>query len=291
MEFSSIDKIRFKEMLLQTYKVFTEFCNSNEIKYCAAGGTMIGAVRHHSLIPWDDDIDVYMKRSDYDKFISMRSQLEGSDYEILDPNIDGYFCSHAKFSHRKSSIWEFRSIPFVFGVYIDIFVLDLEDGTIEEVVKKRMDFAKKVNLFYLCANHHPFKEIFHHLGSGNLIKAFWYLFQRCILNPCRNLIKKQILKCMSKSNGEWLVAFTGTSGAKDIFRSQWFDSYIPQKFEDTEIFVPCGYDEFLKTMFGDYMTPPPSEKQKSHHALFYYNLDRRITKEEIEQMQIEQLSK
>ncbi len=98
-------------------------------------------------------------------------------------------------------------------------------------------------------------------------------------------------KCINihsdKEQGEWLVAFTGTSGEKDIFRPEWFEGSIVYQFEDTCINVPSGYDKFLTAMFGDYMTLPPIEEQTSHHALFYYNLDRRITSEEIEKMQIE----
>ena len=150
MEFTTTEQKRYKQYLLQTYKFFAKFCADNEIHFCAAGGTMIGAVRHHGFIPWDDDIDVYMKRRDYDLFISSRSKLDGTEYEIIDPATNGYYCAHAKFSHRNTTIWEFSSIPFVFGAYIDVFVLDYADGPYEELVGERMNYAKKINLFYIC---------------------------------------------------------------------------------------------------------------------------------------------
>ena len=71
MEFSASDHIRYKELLLQTYKAFVIFCKEHEIRFFAAGGTMIGAVRHQGFIPCDDDMDVYMKRVDYDRFINL----------------------------------------------------------------------------------------------------------------------------------------------------------------------------------------------------------------------------
>ena len=287
MEFSSSDKIKFKYLLLHTYKAFAEFCNNNEINYCAAGGTLIGAVRHHGFIPWDDDIDVYMKRPDYDKFISLRNRLEDTDYEIIDPSNDGYYCAMAKFSHRNSTIWEFQSIPFVYGAFVDVFVLDFEDGLFDDVVKKRLNFTRKVNLFYLSSNNHPTKEIVNLFFRGEMKKSIWYLFQKSILRNIHPLFRKTLIRHSSKSCGEWLVAYTGTSQEKDIFRSEWFDGSIPFSFEDTRIDAPSGYDKFLSAMFGDYMTPPPIEMQVSHHALFYYNLDRRITRKEIEEMQVE----
>ncbi len=287
MDFSPADKIKYKELLLQTYKVFARFCADNEIRYFAAGGTMIGAIRHHGFIPWDDDIDVYMKRSDYDKFLSLKSKLNSTDYEIIDSSNDGYYCGMAKFSHRQSTIWEFQSIPFVLGAYIDVFVLDYENESREEVLKKRMDFVKKLDLFYICSNYHPFKVIRNLFFSGEVKRATWFLFQKCILRPCHSILGRMIQRQSNNYEGKWLVAYTGTSGKKDIFQTEWFDGSVLYPFEDTHIEVPKGYDSFLKAMFGDYMTYPPIEEQVSHHALFYYNLERRITDSEIKQLQIE----
>ncbi len=287
MEFSPTDKIKYKDLLLQTYKAFAKFCADNDIQYFAAGGTMIGAVRHKGFIPWDDDIDVYMNRSEYDKFISLRNRLAGSCYEIIDPSNKGYYCAMAKFSHRNSTIWEFQGIPFVFGAYIDVFVLDFEDGTYNEIAKKRRIYSKKVDLFYISANNHPFKVVRDLLCRGELMKSFWLIFQKLLLNNIHPLLKKYIVLHSGKREGEWLVAYTGTSGEKDIFRSEWFDGAISYQFEDTYINVPSGYDNFLTAMFGDYMTLPPIEEQKSHHALFYYNLYRRLSQKEIVGMQID----
>ena len=286
MVFSPEDQEKYKVLLLQTFKAFAKFCLANNIQYFAAGGTMIGAVRHHGFIPWDDDIDVYMKRPDYDKFISLRNRFAYTDYEIIDLDNEGYYCAMAKFSHRNSTIWEFPSIPFVFGAYIDIFVLDYEDGTYNEVVAKRMGYAKRVNLLYICSNNRPFKVIKDCICRGELLKSSWFIFQKILIRVVHPLLKKCVVIRSAKKHGEWLVAYSGTSGMKDIFHSEWFDDSIPCQFEDMSIDVPLGYDKFLIAMYGDYMTPPPVEEQTSHHALFYYNLDRRITNEEIKEKQI-----
>lgn len=287
MEFSPADQKTYKELLLQTFKAFTQFCNGNDIHFYAAGGTMIGAVRHHGFIPWDDDIDVYMKRLDFDRFISFRDKLVGTAYEIIDPSNEGYYCAMAKFSHRNSTIWEFKSIPFVLGAYIDVFVLDYEDGSYDMVAQKRMKYSKKVDLFYVCSNSYPFKEICQRLIRGHLKIFLWHVFQRLFMINIHQFLVKSILRHPNKAQGEWLVAYTGTSGNKDIFRAEWFSDSISFPFEDTCVDVPAGYDEFLTAMYGDYMTPPPIEQQSSHHALFYYNVDRRLTKDEIENLQIE----
>ena len=247
---------------------------------------MIGAIRHRGFIPWDDDIDVYMKRPDYDRFITLRSQLEGTDYEIIDPSTPGYYCAHAKFSHRNSTIWEYQGIPFVLGADVDVFVLDYEEGACNEVANKRMNFAKKVNHFFISSNDHAYKEIKYLFVHGDFKKSIWYLFQKLFFKAYHSLLKKQLKNLSTNNQGEWLVAYTGTSGEKDLFRSEWFADSIPYPFEDTFINVPSGYDQFLTAMFGDYMTLPPIENQSSHHPLFYYNLDRRMTRPEIQQIQV-----
>ena len=247
---------------------------------------MIGAVRHQGFIPWDDDVDVYMKRPDYDRFIALRSQLDSTKYEIIDPMTDGYYCAMAKFSHKASTIWEYQSIPFVFGAYIDVFVLDYEDGSFEDVERKRRSYAKKVDLFSVCSNDHPLKEIKHLFFARNFQKALWYIFQKVFLKPYRSYLKNQIVTQPDKRDGKWLVAYTGTSGEKDIFRSEWFSDSISCPFEDTSVDVPSGFDAFLTAMYGDYMSLPPAKEQKSHHALFYYNMDRRISKDEMKHLQI-----
>ena len=286
MEFSAADQIRYKELLLQTYKVFANYCKEGGIHFFAAGGTMIGAVRHHGFIPWDDDIDVYMKRPDYDRFISLRNLLKGTDYEIIDPDTDGYYCSMAKFSHRNSTIWEFQGIPFVFGAFIDVFVLDYEEGSYNEVVKKRMNYAKKVNLYFITSNDHSYKEIKNLFLHRDFVKTIWYFFHKLLFRTFHPLLTKQLKNHSGNNQGEWLVAYTGTSGEKDLFRTEWFSDSITYPFEDTSIEVPSGYDPFLTAMFGDYMTLPSAEQQHSHHSLFYYNLDRRIARTEILHLQI-----
>ena len=74
----------YKKSLLQTFKAFDCFCRKHGITYYAGGGTLIGAVRHRGIIPWDDDIDVLMLKEDYDRFIALKQECSNSDYRILD---------------------------------------------------------------------------------------------------------------------------------------------------------------------------------------------------------------
>ncbi|EAH5218286.1 phosphorylcholine transferase LicD, partial [Campylobacter upsaliensis] len=59
----------YKKALLHLLDYFDAFCKKHQISYSLGGGTLIGAVRHKGFIPWDDDIDIYMYHSEYEKFV------------------------------------------------------------------------------------------------------------------------------------------------------------------------------------------------------------------------------
>lgn len=276
MELTPVQQVRFKELLLQTYKNFKALCEAHSINFFAAGGTMIGAVRHGGMIPWDDDIDVYMFREDYEKLLDLKYSIAETDYEIIDPTDEGYFCAMAKYSHKNSTIQELADIPFIEGIYIDLFVLDYEDGTYEEVIKRRMNYEKSINLYCMSAICRSWNSIFHVLFRGQLNKFLWYMFQKLVIRPLRPWFTRRVLWWPGKVAGEWMVAYTGTSLQKDVFRTEWFVNGITEfPFEDTTIPIPNGYDAFLTHMYGNYMKFPPVAQQVSHHGHFYLDLESR----------------
>lgn len=273
----------FRAILIQTYKSFKSFCETNDLKFVAAGGTALGAVRHQGIIPWDDDIDVYMLRADYNRFLALKESLAGTDYEIVDPRDKDYHCMMAKFAYRNSTLWEYKDIPFPMGVYVDVFALDYEDGPYETVLKRRMNYDRQGALFCMSAIQRSWMSIGLLIVQGQISKSLWQLFQKCVLRPIRPIFRKTVLSYSEKTSGEWLVAYSGASGKKDVYRSKWFEKMIPFPFENTSIDVPIEYDAYLHHMYGEYMLLPPVEKRVSHHPHYYLNLERRITHDEIRQ--------
>lgn len=277
----SIDN-RFKNALLVTFNAFDEFCRVHDIKYFAAYGTLIGAVRHNGLIPWDDDIDVWMLPNDYEKFRSYRGKV-GGHYEIMDDRDENYWLfSLAKFVDTDTTLWESEHFPCITGIYIDIFPLkecDLESG-----ISLRREYDKtSYNLTYALAQH-PFSQFLTLLLKGNLKMIVEYAKEKFYYRPrCKELQKAYdaCVKKIEESKGNMYASFDGPYGIKEIFKEEWFFDIKRAKFESFEINIPSGYHEILLQLYGDYLQLPPEEKRVSHHSHYFLDLDRRWTIDEI----------
>ena len=145
-------EVQFKRVLIETFTAFDKFCRVHGIKYFAAYGTLIGAVRHKGLIPWDDDIDVWMLPEDYEKFCSYRGNVDGH-YEIMDSRDENYWLlSLAKFVDADTTLWEYEHFPCITGVYIDVFKLNYCDVSVAVSLRKEYD-RTSYNLTYAMMHH------------------------------------------------------------------------------------------------------------------------------------------
>ena len=127
-----------------------EFCENNGIRYFLCGGTLIGAIRHHGYIPWDDDIDISMPRPDYDKFIKIFNKPENY-YQVIDmSNNSKYGFPFAKVHDTRTLVNELQYSRDSFGVYIDIFPIDGvgEDKQVYRILKlRKLLHTKKANYY------------------------------------------------------------------------------------------------------------------------------------------------
>lgn len=279
---------KYLSLLLQTMKDFDNFCNQNNFRYYACGGTAIGAVRHQGLIPWDDDIDVYMPREDYNKFLSLKNKAV-SDYEIIDIRDKGYYVPFAKFSNKKTTIWEYQSIPFIFGVYIDVFPLDSCNGDITFLQSQGDSYKILVDKYVRSLSRHRFREylnLWKKRQYKEIASLIWDVtYHR--LNRIR--YHREILAFeeeLAKQQGEFYYCYgINLVYPHEVFPKEWFDEYIMMPFENISVRMPIGYKQYLEQQFGDYMTPPPVENRVSHHPKHHLDLERRLTIKQINHYQ------
>lgn len=272
------EEISYKDKLIETFKAFDSFCKKNCIKYYAAYGTLIGAVRHKGLIPWDDDIDVYMLRSDYDKFCSFRGKIDGH-YDIMNINDKNYWLlSLAKFVDTNTTLWEFKELPLILGVYIDVFPLDEIETDVELKIKEQYDYYSNLVVKGMIRRPFPFRDFIHclsHFRFSDIRKIYHNnLYDRIRLEKYLHKYK-QIVEEIKKHKGNYLVSYDGPYGKGEIMNKEWFYEVVELTFEGVTINAPIGYDSILKKIYGNYMQLPSEEKRVSHHSHYFVDLNKR----------------
>lgn len=271
----------FNQNLCYCLRDFIALCEEHSITYFACGGTAIGAVRHKGFIPWDDDMDVYMLRDDYNKFLSLKSSLVGSKYEIVDMFDEGYCKSFAKFSDAHTTVWEYEETPFILGAYIDVFPLDAALDDLESL--KSVNYRYEQLLDWYVRSFRPTQKL-SFASIGELKSSLVNIF----LPMLRKYIKKQLVRVereITTFQGKSLFGYGYSPRVeREIFDRAWFESTVELDFEGLKIKLPVGYHEMLTKQYGDYMQLPPIEEQKTHHSRYFVDLTKRLTLEEVQAM-------
>lgn len=281
-------KNELKEVLLDVFRVFIEICEQNNLMYFCAGGTAIGAIRHKGMIPWDDDIDVFMPRQDYDKFIEVFSTLKDQiKYELFTPNdTPNYYLPFIKLCNANTTLLEYKNIPCVIGVGIDIFPLDGASSNHQELYKDWIEFRREANKLLVIPKTriNNFLGFIRHSLRFQLRTAFYEL--RFMFDKAK--AKQQTLKNINSillkhsfDESRTVGNYCGMWGIKEFGDKNWFKTSIKGDFEFLEVDLAIGIDNFLRNVYGDYMVIPSKENQKSHHNFTYLNLSKKISYDDI----------
>lgn len=255
--------------LLELLKFTIAFLDAHNLRYIALGGTALGAVRHKGFIPWDDDIDIHMWREDYNKLLSLKSELQRDGHDVLSADTDcGYYLPFAKIIDSSTTIWEFEEFPFVMGLFVDIFPLDRFDDLRK---LKRVQLRRRL---YFSAYQGSLKGV----GLIQTVKLFAdYIKHRRIRDSLflwRDMFNRgRSEKCLMRWK-KFEASYYGQSGEYcdsplpykgRVLRTEWFERTQLVPFEDTMILVPKDYDAYLTEIYGDWRTLPPEEKRRETH--------------------------
>lgn len=274
------DQIKqFKLQILATFKYTKQLLERHNLRYVGCGGSVLGAVRHNGFIPWDDDIDIYMPREDYNKLLLLDNEAQKDGYSIFSiENNPGYYNAWAKVVYNNSSLWEVKMHPFMIGAFVDIFPLDEFSGSDEEITAIQFKSDQLFNDYIKSIRDYNYTD---------LIKFFFNRNR----TDCKSWWKSKFYNSGSKRKAyfDFQKSYLGQNGDKTvcpdtwpgkIFKKVWFTDVIEMPFEDTTLTIPRDYDAYLTLLYGDYMSPPPPDKRVSQHFHYFVDLDHRVSIEE-----------
>lgn len=277
------DLTPFQIKVLDVLKAFDEFCKQNSITYYASCGTLLGVIRHKGFIPWDDDVDVWMTREEYNKFLKLKDKLQGTEFRIGSIEDDNYPYEFAKFFSTNGTLQEYEHFRFLTGPWVDIFPLnecEVEDPVYDRALEN-LNYAHW--RYRKSIAYYPLKGIVNEFLKGNIVEGAIRLFKKIVYSPWKDKYKKEFLAAedvITKHEGCLYNSIADLR--KSLFRKEWFGEPLYLPFEDMMLPVPSNYDEVLKVKYKDYMKLPPVEQRISRHDCYFMDMDRKMTFEEIE---------
>ena len=259
--------IEIRRTILQQ---FHQLCEEHHLRYSLAYGTLLGAVRHKGMIPWDDDIDLTMPREDYEALCKLYPTNDCKDrYQFVcnrnHPEVKtkiGYFIDYTTVTETAGHM------PDYHGIHIDVYPLDVMPNDAKErkaLLRKRKALHRLIRL-----------KTLHPQAMKGMQKWIRYAI-KFVLAPIR---VEKVYAELHKLAGKWStmpeaerkeVCCLVETGAAYSFPYDTAKEYALYLYDGGEYFGFKDYDAPLRAWYGDYMQlPPENERVRPAHKLVRY---------------------
>ena len=249
-----VRKMQMRGLEMALY--FDSFCQKHGLTYYMCGGCCIGSIRNGGFIPWDDDVDVTMRKSDYRKLKKVLLEQESADYcfQCMDTDPD-YVNVFGKFRKKHDAVasTDRRSQYFKYqGIGIDVFFLE-----------KSTRFAAHMAKFFYLNMQHPTQYIKNRTMRHLAIRIVQILNLGLLIPLCR------LIGRLLNFKNEYRVSL-GSGFYKSKFFLKDIFPLTKMEFEGIEFPVPGNTDAYLTNIYGDWRKLPTEEQiRKSMHYPVY----------------------
>lgn len=253
-------------------------CKKHDIKMCLSCGALLGAVRHKGMIPWDDDIDVSLSRTEYEKLCKVAQQEFKHPYFFQTYKTDPqYLFGYARLRNSLTTgyIVGMDNPGYNNGIYIDVFVMDgfIDDAKLLKSQERKM--RKLLRLFDIYNDNYR---------TGNALKR---IIKKCLYSVLfpfvrvfysYNEIVSSYFKCQQQYNSitdRVAIINEELCGVrKNWCRKQDLEEIIYVPFENLMVPIPSNYNFMLTNAYGNYMEfPPIAQRGVWHEGIIEFDPD------------------
>lgn len=266
--------LQLQAKLRKIYLEIDKICERHGLSVMLAYGSLLGAIRHQGFIPWDDDLDVYMPRDDYDKFIREYAKELPKNYIVYAPNSDNgpiyYFCKVVD-----------KTTTFIMpgqeeanhcrGIFVDIFPIEnIENKPWKNKIKR----FKALSAMYISSSvcqYETKSKIYKKLMSGSVLAKLNYWFRYCLgfFFSYKNSLEwynffDEVCRC-NKDTG-FVHVPSNDEGWIPIERSH----FLPPKkveFDDIMAYIPNDYIYLLEKEYGNWQKVPSDAEKEGHYIV------------------------
>lgn len=240
--------------LLEIFLYFKKICEENNLTYWCGGGTMLGAVRHKGFIPWDDDLDVFLPRKDYERLYEIWNQVADTSHYVLvrtDKKVNYHHAAMNLVDVRTTYINRHSENEDIYhGIYIDVIPFE---GCPNSKVERALQIYHSIMFSVFNVQRLPDNQ-------GSLLRLPTKILLSLVQSPqSRYKIWKRHQDKMTQYDfftakyvKETITSFKG------LFRlyDRGCFNVIDADFEGVKVKIPAGYDHYMKRVYGDYMNIP-----------------------------------
>lgn len=266
---------RFKDLrALHAYELeilvaFDRFCTEHDLQYYLSEGSILGAIRHGGVIPWDDDVDVMMPRADYRRFVALalHGRLpEGLNLDCFETN-ERHWVFGAKLQTTRPTEFHLPQVAHLAhfdGPYIDIFPVDGVVATSGLKFRLQALMLKMLRRMLFMSSGRS-----RGLRQKPLLRIPLFLVTRAVPTPT---IHRLIVWAQSEFNAapdaaHWANLCTYYPIEREVFPRDWFGKGERVSFEGEQVLVPAEAHRMLRSIYGpDHMRIPDTKAfmQRSH---------------------------